>query len=79
MGEQAAGIYSEQRLRELQQEVAALEQSTNGSIAELELQLGNFECMDDDWSSRLDTIEIYAMEEAPSLKESIRKICPVPV
>lgn len=72
-------IRTEEAFHRLQQEITEMELSTKDAIAELELQLGGLESMDDGWSSRLDTIEIYAMEEAPSLRESIRKICPVPV
>ena len=62
----------------LKQEVADLEQKTIQAIEDLETELLDFSQVlvfeEDDWSPRLDTIDIITMEELPPLKESIRKI-----
>lgn len=62
----------------LKQEVADLEQKTMQAIEDLETELFDLSQIlvfeEEEWSQRLDTIDIITMEELPSLKESIRKI-----
>ena len=62
----------------LKQEVAEMEQKTMQAIEELETELFDLSQVlvfeEEDWSSRLDTIDIITMEELPPLKESIRQI-----
>jgi len=74
-------VYTTDALLQLRKEVAELKQNTMNAIEDLETQigaLGDINAEDGDgWSSRLDVIEIYAMEELPPLKESVRKICAV--
>lgn len=62
----------------LKQEVSALEHQNVAAIDNLETELTGLleglSVIEDDWSPRLDTIDVITMEEIPSLKESIRKI-----
>ncbi len=62
----------------LKQEVAEMEQKTMQAIEDLETELSDLSQVlvfeEEDWSSRLDTIDIITMEELPPLKESIRQI-----
>lgn len=78
MGEEAK-IYNEESLRMLQQEVEQLEHEALDAIGDFEARLHGlkdviFVDKEEEWSSRLDTIEIYTMEQIPPLKESIRKV-----
>lgn len=72
-------IYDGQSLAMLQQEVAQLEHQTMDAIQALEIHLDDLQSIelseeDKSWCSRLDTIEIFTMQEVPPLKESIRRV-----
>ncbi len=63
----------------LKKEVSKLEHQNVEAIESLETELSGlvevFSVVDDqDWSPRLDNIEIFTMEELPPLKDSIRQI-----
>lgn len=66
-------------VEELQKEVKELESSTLIAIEKLEEKLNGVESVNDDkliddWSARLDTIDVYTMEKPNSLADSIRQI-----
>ncbi|MBQ2615080.1 MAG: hypothetical protein IJB80_07150 [Clostridia bacterium] len=72
-------IFDGQALAMLKQEVAALEHQTMDAIQALEINLNDLQSIelseeDKQWCSNLDTIEIFTMQEIPSLKESIRRV-----
>ena len=80
MGKEAIEAYKEETLLMLQREVKQLEDKTMDAIEDLETRLSGLldvtpATEDANWSPRLDTVEIYTMEELPPLKESIRQIC----
>ncbi|MBQ4145046.1 MAG: hypothetical protein IJD36_00330 [Clostridia bacterium] len=70
--------YTSESLETLKCEVAQLENITLVAIEDLEKRLENFvdivDIKDENWSPRLDTIEIYTLDKAPELSDSIRKI-----
>ena len=71
--------YQEDSLWMLQQEVKQLEHETLDAIENLESRLHAMAeitpaLQEEDWSPRLDTIEIITMEQLPPLTESIRQI-----
>ena len=65
---------------ELQQNTSYTSESLDTLVAieDLEKRLENFvdivDIKDENWSPRLDTIEIYTLDKAPELSDSIRKI-----
>ncbi|MEE1013915.1 MAG: hypothetical protein U0L92_06370 [Clostridia bacterium] len=80
MGEEAVQAYNQKTLLMLQREVKQMEDKTLDAIEDLEARLSGLcdvipAAEDENWSPRLDTVEIYTMEELPPLKESIRQIC----
>lgn len=70
--------YTTEGLESLKCEVAQLENVTLVAIEELEKRLEAFvdivNIEDENWSPRLDTIEIYTLDKTPDLSDSIRKI-----
>ena len=71
--------YDGQSLAMLKQEIAELEHQNMDAIQALEIHLDDLQSIelseeDKLWCSRLDTIEIFTMQEIPSLKESIRRV-----
>ncbi len=77
MGQHETQKYADESLIALQKEVEKLENVTLVAIEDLEKRLSSLEDVADveeSWSPRLDTIEIYTMEKPPELSESIRKL-----
>ena len=73
-----AKMYNETNIWMLQQEVKQLEHDAQNAIEDLEARLHEVADMtmviQEDWSPRLDSIEIITMEELPPLTESVRQI-----
>ena len=70
--------YTTEGLETLKYEVAQLENVTLVAIEELEKRLEAFvdivNIEDENWSPRLDTIEVYTLDKTPELSDSIRKV-----
>ncbi len=70
--------HSEDQLVALQQEVKQLESVTLVAIEDFENRLRGLTdipvIQESDWSSPLDTLDIYTMEQLPALSKSIRQI-----
>ena len=70
--------YTTEGLESLKCEVAQLENVTLVAIEELEKRLEAFvdivNIEDENWSPRLDTIEVYTLDKTPELSDSIRKV-----
>lgn len=70
--------YTTEGLESLKCEVAQLENVTLVAIEELEKRLEAFvdivNIEDENWSPRLDAIEIYTLDKTPELSDSIRMI-----
>lgn len=75
---QHTNIYSDENLTSLRNEVEQLENVTWVAIEDLEQKLNNLTDIspidDSSWSSSLSSIEIYTMEEIPTLSDSIRQL-----
>ena len=73
-----AKMYNETNIWMLQQEVKQLEHDAQNAIEDLEARLHEVADMtmviQEDWSPRLDSIEIITMEQLPPLTESVRQI-----
>ena len=70
--------YSDEYLASLRNEVELLENVTWVAIEDLEQKLNNLTDIspidEENWSSRLNSVEIYTMEEIVPLSDSIRQI-----
>ena len=81
MDSQTTNSSGDQSLQDLKQEVEQLENITLIAIENLEEKLSSLQDItpaadDENWSSRLDSIEVYAMEKLPPLSASIRQLKP---
>ncbi len=75
---QQANVYSDENLNSLRNEVELLENVTWVAIEDLEQKLNNLTDIspidEENWSSRLNSVEIYTMEEVTPLSDSIRQV-----
>jgi hypothetical protein len=73
-----AKVYNETTIWMLQQEVKQLEHDAQNAIEDFEARLHEIAditpVLQEDWSPRLDSIEIITMEQLPPLTESVRQI-----
>ena len=73
-----AKVYNETSIWMLQQEVKQLEHDAQNAIEDFEARLHEIAdttpVLQEDWSPRLDSIEIITMEQLPPLTESVRQI-----
>ncbi|MBE5039360.1 hypothetical protein INF28_02610 [Oscillospiraceae bacterium DSM 107454] len=81
MDSQIINSSDDKNLQALKQEVEQLENITLIAIENLEEKLSSLQDItpvsdDENWSSRLDSIEVYAMEKLPPLSASIRQLSP---